>query len=199
MKTLSNNIIKLIEIGYEAHCSCIQTLVNERLNSPAEEIFSRYFKEQRDSVNDYCKKTNIDLLAVLEANNIEVKRQVGLALIEDELRFSLGTKSKYDSEFQELGITKKVQITNGIENAPWLALFNSPVSLQWWSKNTSKVMDKLSCTDKQFNYISTVVERIKANWIDPQQTRPDREAYWQLMELKVTDEIKQLILKQPGY
>lgn len=195
---ISNNILELIETGYKQHCDDISALVHERLNIPAEEIFSRYFKEHRGVLDSYCDKHNIDLASMLEANDVESKRTIGLALIEDDIRLKLGKKSMYDTDLKQSGINKHIRITNGIENAPWLALFNNPINLQWWSKNTSKVLENLQCSEKQYNYIVKAVEVIKAHWVDPQSTRPDREAYWELMEMEVPDEIRKLILKFSG-
>ena len=196
---ISNNILELIEAGYKQHCAEIKSLVDERLNIPAEELFSRLFKEHRDVVDAYCDKKSIDLAAVLEANDVETKKAIGLYIIEDDIRAKLAKKSRYDTEFKNLGINNMhIRITNGIENSPWLALFNNPVNLQWWSKNTSKVIEKLVCSEKQYNYIVAVVESIKNNWVDPQSTRPDREAYWELMEMEVPEEVKDIVVKSAG-
>ncbi|PSB09752.1 hypothetical protein C7B62_11915 [Pleurocapsa sp. CCALA 161] len=67
---ISNNILELIEAGYAQHCDRISELVYERLNVPADEIFSRLFKEQRGVVNSYCDQYEIDLASVLEANDV---------------------------------------------------------------------------------------------------------------------------------
>lgn len=115
---ISTNILELIEAGYEQHCERISTLVYERLNVPAEEIFSQLFKEQRGVVNAYCGKYGIDLASVLEASEVEVKQGIALNIIENDIMYALGSKSKYDNEIKELGI-KTIRITNGIEDCPW--------------------------------------------------------------------------------
>lgn len=191
---ISDNILELIEAGYKQHCERITTLVDERLNVPAEEIFSRLFKEQRGVVNAYCGKYGIDLASVLEANDVEVKQSIALNIIENDIMYALGSKSKYDNEIKELGI-KTIRITNGIENCPWLTLFNSPNNLAWFVKRTDKVIENLDSNNKWYDFIVQTIETIKENWIDPQSVKPNLDDYWQLMDLVVPDEVKDLIVK----
>ncbi len=191
---ISNNILELIEAGYKQHCDSISALVYERLNVPADEIFSRLFKEHRGVVNAYCDKYSIDLASVLEANDMEVKQRIALSIIENDIMTALGSKSKYDDEIKQLGI-KTIRITNGIENAPWLALFNSPNNLAWFVKRTDKVIECLDSNNKWYDFIVQTVETIKANWIDPQSVKPDLDDYWQLMDLTVPEEVKDLMVK----
>ena len=204
---ISNNILELIEAGYKQHCEGITKLVEERLNVPAVEIFSRLFKEHRGVVNAYCDKYNIDLASVLEANDMEVKQKVALSIIENDIMTALGSKSRYDDEIkllyavaptgQQLGI-KPIRITNGIENAPWLALFNSPNNLAWFVKRTDKVIECLDPNNKWYDFIVQTVETIKDNWIDPQSVKPNLDDYWQLIDLEVPDEVKALVVKSSG-
>ncbi len=197
---ISNNILELIEAGYKQHCDSISTLVDERLNVPADEIFSRLFKEHRGVVNAYCDKYAIDLASVLEANNVEVKQSIALNIVENDIMYALGSKSKYDGEIKQLGI-KTIKITNGIEDCPWLALFNSPNNLAWFVKRTDKVIECLDRDypdNKWYDYVVQTIETIKDNWIDPQSVKPDLDDYWQLMDLAVPDEVKDLILKSSG-
>ena len=191
---ISNNILELIEAGYKQHCDSISLLVYERLNVPADEIFSRLFKEHRGVVNAYCDKYGIDLASVLEANDVEVKQSIALNIISNDIMTMLGTKSKYDDELRDLGI-KTIRITNGIEECPWLALFNSPNNLAWFVKRTDKVIECLDPNNKWYDFIVQTVETIKANWIDPQSVKPNLDDYWQLMDLEVPDEVKDLIVK----
>ena len=197
---ISNNILELIEAGYKQHCDGISTLVDERLNVPAVDIFSRLFKEHRGVVNAYCDKYAIDLASVLEANNVEVKQSIALNIVENDIMYALGSKSKYDGEIKQLGI-KTIKITNGIEDCPWLALFNSPNNLAWFVKRTDKVIECLDRDypdNKWYDYVVQTIETIKDNWIDPQSVKPDLDDYWQLMDLAVPDEVKDLILKSSG-
>ncbi len=194
---ISNNIFELIEAGYKQHCEVISALVYERLNVPADEIFSRLFREHRGVVDTYCDKKSIDLASVLEANNIEVKQNIGLSIIENDIMTTLSSKSKYDDELKQLGI-KTIRITNGIENAGWLALFNSPNNLAWFVKRTDKVIECLDSNNKWYDFIVQTIETIKANWIDPQSVKPNLDDYWQLMDLEVPDEVKDLVLFHSG-
>lgn len=191
---ISNNILELIEAGYKQHCDGISKLVDERLNVPADEIFSRLFKEHRGVVNAYCDKYDIDLASVLEANDIEVKQNIGLSIIENDIMTALGSKSKYDDEIKQLGI-KTIRITNGIEDCPWLTLFNSPNNLAWFVKRTDKVIECLDPNNKWHDFIVQTIETIKANWIDPQSVKPNLDDYWQLMDLEVPEEVKDLVVK----
>lgn len=194
---ISNNILELIEAGYKQHCERIRKLVYERLNIPAEEIFSKLFKEHRGVINAYCDKYTIDLASVLEANDIEVKQKVALSIIDNDIMTALGSKSKYDDEIKELGI-KTIRITNGIENCPWLALFSSPNNLAWFVKRTDKVIECLDSSDKWYDFIVQSIETIKNNWIDPQSVKPNLDDYWQLMDLDVPEEVKDLVVKSAG-
>ncbi|MBE9047608.1 hypothetical protein IQ255_24920 [Pleurocapsales cyanobacterium LEGE 10410] len=191
---ISNNILELIEAGYKQHCDSISTLVYERLNVSADQIFSRLFKEHRGVVNAYCDKHDIDLASVLEANNIEVKQDIGLSIIENDIMTALGSKSKYDDEIKQLGI-KTIRITNGIEDCPWLTLFNSPNNLAWFVKRTDKVIEYLDPNNKWYDFIVQTIETIKDNWIDPQSVKPNLDDYWQLMDLEVPEEVKDLVVK----
>ena len=191
---ISTNILELIEAGYKQHCDSISTLVYERLNIPAEEIFSRLFKEHRGVINAHCDRYGIDLASVLEANDVEVKQKVALTIIEHDIMTALGSKSKYDDELKHLGI-KTIRITNGIEDCPWLTLFNSPNNLQWFVKRTDKVVENLDSNNKWYDFIVQTIETIKSNWIDPQSVKPNLDDYWQLMDLKVPEEVKDLVVK----
>ncbi len=150
---ISTNILELIEAGYKHHCDRISELVYERLNVPAVDIFSKLFKEHRSVVNTYCGKYDIDLASVLEANDIEVKQNIGLSIIENDIMTMLGIKSRYDDEIKQLGI-KTIRITNGIEDCPWLTLFNSPNNLAWFVKRTDKVIENLDSGNKWYDFIA---------------------------------------------
>ncbi|MEM7556748.1 MAG: hypothetical protein AAF378_22140 [Cyanobacteria bacterium P01_A01_bin.84] len=194
---ISNNILELIEAGYKNHCDHISELVYERLNVPTLEIFSSLFKEHRGVVDSYCDKHEIDLASVLEANDVEVKQKIALDIIGNDIMTMLGIKSKYDDELKELGI-KTIRITNGIEDCPWLALFNSPNNLAWFVKRTDKVLECLDPESKWYDFIVQTIETIKANWIDPQSVKPNLDDYWQLRDLAVPDEVKDLVVKSSG-
>ena len=191
---ISNNILELIEAGYKQHCERITELVYERLNIPANEIFSRLFKDHRGVINAYCDRYTVDLASVLEANDIEVKQRIALSIIENDIMTALGTKSRYDDELKELGI-KTIRITNGIEECPWLTLFNSPNNLAWFVKRTDKVIEGIQSNNKWYDFTVNTIETIKANWIDPQSVKPNIDDYWQLMDLEVPEEVKDLVVK----
>lgn len=130
----------------------------------------------------------------MEANDVEVKQKVALTIIENDIMTALGSKSKYDDELKHLGI-KTIRITNGIEDCPWLTLFNSPNNLQWFVKRTDKVVENLDSNNKWYDFIVQTIETIKYNWIDPQSVKPNLDDYWQLMDLEVPEEVKDLVVK----
>ncbi len=195
---ISNNILELIEAGYKQHCERISALVYERLNIPADEIFSRLFREHRSVINAYCDRYTIDLPSVLEANDVEGKQRVALSIIDNDIMTMLGSKSKYDDEIKQLGI-KPIRITNGIEKCSWLTLFSSPNNLAWFVKRTDKVLECLDSNNKWYDYVVQTIETIKDNWIDPQSVKPNLDDYWQLMDLEVPDEVKDLVVKLSGH
>ena len=67
--------------------------------------------------------------------------------------------------------------------------------MAWFVKRTDKVIENLDSDNKWYDFIVRTVETIKANWIDPQSVKPNLDDYWQLMDLEVPDEVKDLIVK----
>jgi hypothetical protein len=185
----------VIERGYSEICADIKELVIRRIEIKGAVILTNYVSEDRNYVEGYCTKHNIDLINVLTGNE-EYKEEVGLKLIENEIMTLLASKSKYDDEIKQLKISP-IRITNGIENAPWLALFDSPNNLQWFVKRSNQVIESLP-NNKWYEYICKTIETIKANWVDPQSVIPNLGDYQQLMDLKVPDEVKDLVVKPSG-
>ncbi len=193
---ISSNLKTLIEAGYTQYCRKIKYLVGKRINTNSVEILEDYIKEQRSYVESYCAKHNIDLVNII-TSNADDKATLGLSLIENEIMTMIGTKSKYDSELKPLNI-KTERILNGVQNAGWLALFNSPNNLAWFVKRTDKIIECLDSNNKWYDFIIQTVETIKGNWIDPQSVKPNLDDYWQLMDLEVPDEVKDLVLFHSG-
>ena len=168
---------ELIIRGYNAHCIEIERLIQVRLTEDMLELYSLLLSERRADVRRYCTDHNIDELDVDEAT----KADIALGITEIELKTFLKQKGVYDSELKELGIRSK-RITNGIEDCPWFTIFNSPVSLQWWTKNTEKVLGNCNPDHKYHEWVDNKIEHIKDVWleIDPQQALPDIKVYWQV-------------------
>ena len=187
-------ILKLvIERGYSEICADIQELVMRRILIDSAVIMAEYISSDRRYVESYCSKYGVDLVEVLTGDD-EHKGSLGLRLIENEIMTLLASKSKYDTEIKSLGISP-IRITNGIEDCPWLALFNSPNNLAWFVKRTDKFIEGLDSNHKWYDYIVQTIETIKDNWIDPQCVKPDLESYQILMALEVDRPVKDLLVK----
>ena len=183
----------VIERGYSEICADIKSLVMRRIEVEGVDILAEYISSNRKYVESYCSKYGVDLVEVLTGDE-ECKGKIGLRLVENEIMTLLASKSKYDAEIKSLGISP-IRITNGIEDCPWLALFNSPNNLAWFVKRTDKFIEGLDCNHKWYDYIVQTIETIKDNWIDPQSVKPDLESYQVLMELEVDEPVKDLVVK----
>ena len=183
----------VIERGYSEICADIKSLVMRRIEVEGVDILAEYISSNRKYVESYCSKYGIDLVEVLTGDE-EQRSVLGLRLIKNEIMTLLASKSKYDAEIKSLGISP-IRITNGIENCPWLSLFNSPNNLAWFVKRTDKFIETLNVNHKWYNYIVETVETIKDNWIDPQSVKPDLDMYAVLMDLEVDEEVKDLAVK----
>lgn len=185
----------LIIKGYEAHCAEIERLIQVRLTENMLELYSLLLSDRRADVKCYCADNNVDELDVDEAT----KTDIALGITEIELKTLLKQKGIYDTELKELGVRTK-RITNGIENCPWFSIFNSPVSLQWLTKNTEKMLKKCDINHKYYGWVNSKIEHIKNVWseIDPQQALPDIKRYWQVYNFEVPESVKEFLVKQSG-
>lgn len=186
---------ELIIKGYEAHCKAIEKLIQVRLTENMLELYSLLVSERRKDVERYCADRHIDKLDIDDA----VKAEIALGITEIELKTLLKQKGVYDAELKELGIRTK-RITNGIEQCPWFSMFNSPVSLQWLTKNTEKILGNCDINHKYYDWVDSKVEHIKDVWneIDPQQALPDIKIYWQVYNFKVPESVKEFLVKGYG-
>lgn len=186
---------ELIIKGYDAHCGEIERLIQVRLTENMLELYSLLLSERRADVKKYCAEHNIDELDVDEAT----KAEIALGITEIELKTLLKQKDKYDAELRELDIRTK-RITNGIENCPWFSIFNSPVSLQWWTKNTEKVLNACDVDHKYYEWVSSKIEHIKNVWteIDPQQALPDITRYRQVYKFDVPEPVREFLTFPSG-
>ncbi|NJK58417.1 MAG: hypothetical protein HC939_21785 [Pleurocapsa sp. SU_5_0] len=82
----------------------------------------------------------------------------------------------------------------------WFSMFNSPVSLQWLTKNTEKILKKCDINHKYYDWVNSKIEHIKDVWseIDPQQALPDIKRYWQVYNFEVPESVKEFLVKQSG-
>ena len=191
-KMITNNLKYLVGIGYQKTCDELKALIMYRINTSAEEIFEDLFTASRGSVDNYCSKHSIDLASVLLEGNIEIKESIALSIIERQIKDGIREKADYDTEIKQLKISP-IRITNGIELSPWLKLFNSPVSLQWWSKNTGRVLEQCNPSHPSYDKAVRVINFIRDNWVDAQNILPDLEVYHQLMAYEVPDGCRDLL------
>ncbi|MEM7590657.1 MAG: hypothetical protein AAF383_03900 [Cyanobacteria bacterium P01_A01_bin.83] len=186
---------ELIIKGYDAHCSQIERLIETRLNTDMLELYEVLLSDRKADIKRYCNSNGIDLLDIDEAT----KQSIALNLIEIEIKTLLSEKGRYDAELKELGI-RTTRITNGIEQCPWFSIFNSPVSLQWWTKNTEKTLNACNPDHKYYDWVDSKIEGIKDVWleIDPQQALPDIKVYWQVYNFEVPDTVREYLVKGYG-
>ena len=186
---------ELIIKGYDADCAEIERLIQVRLTENMLELYSLLLAERKADVKRYCADNNIDELDVDEAT----KANIALGITEIELKTLLKQKGIYDAELKELGIRTK-RITNGIENCPWFSMFNSPVSLQWLTKNTEKILNNCDINHKYYDWVNSKIEHIKDVWteIDPQQALPDIKRYWQVYNFEVPETVREFLVKGYG-
>ena len=194
---ITNNLKHLIELGYQKTCDELKALIMYRINTSADEIFEDLFNTSRDSIDDYCSHSNIDLASVLLEGDRETKESIALSIIERQIKEGIREKADYDIELKRLKISP-IRITNGIEFSPWLKLFNSPVSLQWWSKNTGRVLEQCNPSHPSYDKAVRVINHIRDNWIDAQDILPDLEVYHQLMAYEVPEGCRELLTKPYG-
>ena len=186
---------ELIIKGYDAHCGEIKKLIESRLNTDMLELYEVLLSERKADIKRYCHNNEIDLLEIDE----DIKQSIALNLIEIEIKTLLSEKGRYDAELKELGIRTK-RITNGIEKCPWFSIFNSPVSLQWLTKNTEKILSNCDSEHKYYEWIDSKITQIKDVWveIDPQQALPDITRYWQVYNFEVPESVKDFLVKDFG-
>lgn len=197
---LSNLLIEDLQKGYDASCKELQDLIIYRLNTRGAEIFKDLFDTQRHLVDEYCAENDLDLALVAMQKDKTTQVNIGLEIIEAQIHQKLKEKIAKDKIFKEDTLIKELGlkcyvISNGIENAPWLKLFNSPLSLQWWTKNTDLVLKESNVNHPGYEKLVRVVNAIKVNWIKPQDVLPDIEAYNELMSFQVPEEVKDLVVK----
>lgn len=189
---------KQIQIFYDSACENLQHLILFRLNKTEDEIWKELFNNKRKLLSDYCKSKNLDFAEVCNSN--DQKYEVALCVLEKSIKDLMTVKSKLDIELKELGL-KLSPITNGLEKAPWLVLFKSPLDLKWWTINTKTVFKALSEEDKQlpeYLHLTTTVNIIHDNWIKPGEILPNIKLYKDLLNKEVHPKITALVLKATG-
>lgn len=198
---ITENLKHLIEVGYKAECNKLKALVMYRIETSSLEIFNDLFENNRSSIEEYCSKNNIDLGSILLRDEKSIKSLIALNIVEASIKTQMYLKRDFDDEIKQLNISP-IRITNGAENAPWLKVFKSPNNLQWFSKNSSKVIEALEQEHENqpaFEVIVKTVAQIKDNWCDPQSLVPDLELYRDIMDWEVGPICNELLVKASGY
>jgi len=190
---LSKLLLEDLQRGYDLSCLEFQELILYRLNTDGVEIFEDLLETAREVVENYCSCNSIDLLKVCNSRDTIAKGIIGLKIIEIQIHEGIATKAKKDVEIKELGL-KTYNISNKIEEAPWLKLFNSPLVPQWWTKNTNLIISNESCKEHPgYKKLVNVTKAIRDQWIKPENILPDIEAYNELMSLSVPQEVQDLV------
>ena len=194
---ITENLKGLIEVGYSKHCEELNLVIQTRLNSSPIDIFDGYFEEERERVQDYCTNNNLDLFIVLKEDDIEVKSNIAYRLIEMDILILVRLKGSYDKDLKRLNITTQ-KTTNAIENCEWLAMFGSRDNLQWFSRDSKKLLEQCDKSHKWHEWTVAQVEAIKSNWIDPHDILPDVEKYQALMNKEVPTQVRELLTFPSG-
>lgn len=190
---------RVIQKGYTSECDYISELIDKRIFTRGDHILSEYINEERDFVNLYCDKKDIDLALILNSS-VELKADLGIKLIDADIKERLTIKQATETEIKELGIKtiKFAEFTNGIELCPWLTLMGSPTDLKWWTRRTNSLIDKLDPNNKYYDWTITTINNIRDNWVAPELTRPDIEDFHLLYNLELPDEVRDYIVFHSG-
>ena len=121
-----------------------------------------------------------------------------LKLIENQIAKTCDEKTEIDAELRNIDFNIEQSLTNGIENCPWLALFDSPKNLIWFNRKTKKVLDNIDPNHKYYDWLVKTVDNIKQGWVNPKDLAPDLDDYYQLVDLELPEEIKELVVKHSG-
>jgi hypothetical protein len=194
-KNLTDNQIQLF---YNSACENLQHLISFRINTSELEIWKELFSTKRKLLSEYCKSKNLDFAEV--CNSTPLKSEVAMSVLEKSIKELMTIKAKLDIEIKEKGL-ETYTISNGLEKAPWLVLFKSPLDLKWWTINTNKVFNAISEEDKQlpeYLHLTTTVKLIHDNWIKPGEIIPDIKLYKELINKEVHPKINALVLKHIG-
>lgn len=183
---------RLMSLGYRQTCDELKALIMYRIETSPDEIFEDLFTTSRASVDDYCSRHAIDLAGVLLEGDRKAKESIALGIIEKNIKEGIREKAQYDEDIKKRNIST-IRITNGIEDCPWLKLFNSPNNLQWWSKNTGRVLEQCDPSHPSYDKAVRVINHIRDNWINPQDILPNLEVYKQLMTYEVPEGCRDLL------
>lgn len=184
---------QLVLIGYEAHTSKLQTLIRMRLdrNTNFVELFEEY---RNTNAKDLVAISKVDE-NMLENLVDDVKKNLALKILENEIKLGLGIKDKFDEQMKAQGLPI-YGITNGMENSPWFNVFGSPTSLKGFSQNTNKLKECLTGFDEALK----LIDDIRQNWSDvnPQEPLCPIEHWQDLFHYEVPKEVQVQIAKHSG-
>lgn len=194
---MDDNMNKVLEqmaiMGYEAHRNQLQTLIRMRLNRDTNfvELFEGYRSTHVKNLLDISGVSE----GMLEHLVDDVKKNLALKILENEIKLGLGIKRKFDAEMKTQGLST-YGITNGMENSPWFKVFGSPTSLKGFSQSTNKLRECLAGFDEALK----LIDNIRENWsdVDPQEPLCSLDDWQDLFYYEVPDEIQIQITKHFG-
>ena len=184
---------QMVSIGYESHTSELETLIRMRLNR--ETNFVELFEDYRIThAKDLVAISKVDE-NMLENLVDDVKKNLALKILENEIKLGLSIKKKFDEQMKFQGLPT-YGITNGMENSPWFNVFGSPTSLKGFSQNTNKLKECLA----EFDEALKLIDNIRQNWsdVDPQEPLCPIEHWQDLFHYEVPNEIQVQITKHSG-
>ena len=198
MKNKNEILINMLMDAYNSHCDELQKVIECRLTTDGVDLFNGYLDEERERVSQHCDSKGLDLLEIIRTANTETQSNIGYRLIKKDIYDLIHRKEAEDYILKEYNLTPR-KITNGIETeSVWLKILGSPRNLQWFTKNTDKVLEACDKEDKWYQWTYDQIEAIKANWIKPNDILADVEDFQALVEKELPNGARDLLTFQSG-
>jgi hypothetical protein len=195
---MNTEVLDTLKIGYKQQCDLLSKLVNIRLNTNASEILEHYLTHNKDFVEDYCSKYQIDSWVVMQ--NKQAKVDLGLALITADIKLKTLAKGVVDKFLVEYNIPT-INITNSIESeSKWLLAFGSPFKNKGLTQRSNKILSGSNIPLEIAEEITKAIEYIKPLYesVLPNILRPDLDTYWNIVEYPMSSECAEYLTKLPG-
>jgi len=188
-------LINMLMDAYSSHCDELQKVIECRLITNGVDLFNGYLDEERERVSRHCESKGLDLLEIIRTADTETQSDISYRLIKKDIYDLIHRKEAEDIILKEYNLTPR-KITNGIETkSDWLKVFGSPRNLQWFTKNTDKVLEACDLEDRWYQWTYDQIEAIKANWIKPSDILADVEDYKALVNKELPEGARDLLVK----